>query len=113
MNNELRSIISESKREAKKLIKRTAAIRKGFPTRPFVVKSFQQLVSDEIDGAVSQHGPMKSAHEGYAVILEEMDELWDEIKKKKSERDEEKMLEELVQIGAMIQRFALDVLKRK
>ena len=26
------------------------------------------------------HKPFNSTHEGYAVILEEMDELWDEVK---------------------------------
>ena len=30
-----------------------------------------------------KHTPMASAHEGYAVILEELDETWDEIKRRK------------------------------
>jgi hypothetical protein len=32
-------------------------------------------VENEINRAVELHGPMGSLHEGYAVILEEMDEL--------------------------------------
>ena len=39
-----------------------------------------EQVKAELYRATRQHGPMKSGHEGYAVILEEMDELWHEIK---------------------------------
>lgn len=74
---------------------------------------FEKMVKKEINRAVSMHGPMKSAHEGYSVMLEEMDELWDEIKKKKEKRKDKKMLEEVVQLAAMAQRFALDILKIK
>lgn len=31
--------------------------------------------------ARAKHAPMRGAHEGYAVILEELDELWDEVKR--------------------------------
>ena len=34
----------------------------------------------EIERARRKHTPLNSRHEGYAVILEELDELWDEIK---------------------------------
>jgi hypothetical protein len=51
---------------------------------------------------------MHSPHEGYAVIKEELDELWDEIKKKPAKRDNLRMWNELLQISAMAQRLAED-----
>jgi hypothetical protein len=49
--------------------------------------------------------PFSSHHEAYAVILEELDELWDEIKKKEEQYDLIKQRKEAIQIGAMILRF--------
>jgi len=66
-------------------------------------------VIEEYEKAVATNGPFSSAHEGYAVLLEEMDELWDEVKKKQSERDPEKMYHEAKQIAAMGIRFMVDV----
>jgi hypothetical protein len=37
-------------------------------------------VRAEVLRAIEKHAPMNSAHEGYAVILEELDELWAEVK---------------------------------
>ncbi len=54
-----------------------------------------------------QHKPMNSTHEGYAIILEELDELWDLIKLKNP--DKQLMKEEATQIGAMTLAFILEV----
>lgn len=59
--------------------------------------------------AMSKHAPMNSAHEAYAVILEELDEFWDEVKKKRSQRSEPGMCEELTQIAAMAIRAIVDL----
>lgn len=37
-------------------------------------------IRDSYIGARKKHAPMRGPHEGYAVILEELDELWDEVK---------------------------------
>lgn len=37
-------------------------------------------VRDEIVRAMAKHRPYASAHEAWAVIREEVDELWDEVK---------------------------------
>ncbi len=71
---------------------------------------FPRAVRSEIIRAYNMHGPINSLHEGYAVILEEMDEAWEEIKKKRSKRDMKHLLGEFVQIGAMAQKVAEDVI---
>lgn len=63
-------------------------------------------VLEEFTKATKKHGAFNSAHEGYAVILEEMDELWDEVKKNGSTK---RMKEEAIQIAAMAMRFLHDV----
>ncbi len=65
----------------------------------------QKLILDEYVKALGVFSPMASSHEGYAVILEELDELWDDIK---SERSRETLAHEAKQIGAMALRFLVD-----
>ena len=43
------------------------------------------------------------------MILEELDELWEEVRLKKADRDPEKLIKEAVQIGAMALRFLVDI----
>lgn len=62
-------------------------------------------VRDELIEATKRFGPMASAHEGYAVILEELDEMWDEVKANSTKRARE----EAVQVAAMATRFLIDV----
>lgn len=72
--------------------------------------TFPELVKTELNRARSKHpGEQRSLHEAYAVILEEVDEFWDLVKSQKP--DPNKVLDELVQISAMCQRAAEDVLK--
>lgn len=49
--------------------------------------------------------PFNSSHEGYAVLAEELDELWDEVKA----NNVEQAIEEAVQVGAMALRFIADM----
>lgn len=66
-------------------------------------------VLHEVMRAMRKFAPFNSAHEGYAVLLEEVDELWDEVKKNQRVRDRDKMRTEAIQCAAMAVRFVLDV----
>lgn len=65
-------------------------------------------VIDEYSGATRKFGAFNSAHEGYAVILEELDEAWEEIKA----NDTERAIEEMIQVAAMALRFVVDMRAR-
>lgn len=67
------------------------------------------LIIDEYMTATAKNGPFNSAHEAYAVILEELEELWLEVMKKDFDRDQNKMLLEAKQVAAMGIRFMVDV----
>ncbi len=49
-------------------------------------------------------------HEAYAVILEEVDELWDEIKKNQRNYDLEAQRKEATQAAAMLCRLLVELL---
>lgn len=66
------------------------------------------LAVTELNRATALHGAFHSAHEGYSVIKEEFEELWDEIKKRKENRNPEALKEEAVQLAAMALRFIVD-----
>lgn len=63
------------------------------------------------DKARQKHAPMQSAHEGYAVLLEEVDELWDEIKawQPGADFDYSKMRKEALHVAAMALAFLCEV----
>ncbi len=65
-------------------------------------------VSEEFTRAVDTYPPMNSPHEGFAVLLEEVDELWDEVKRKPAVRSNAAMRLEAIQVAAMALRFAFD-----
>ena len=71
---------------------------------------FAELVAAELIEARQKHGPMNSLHESWAVIYEEVDELWEHVRKKAKNRDKEEILKELVQIAAMCQKSAEDLI---
>ncbi|KKK85046.1 hypothetical protein LCGC14_2777220 [marine sediment metagenome] len=72
------------------------------------VELLMNIVGTELRRAQAAHKPMTSAHEGYAVIQEELDELWKEVKTNPPDR--RKMAVEAIQTAAMAIRLCLDVL---
>ncbi len=80
-------------------------------------------VAREYERARTLHAPMHSPHEGWAIIREEVDELWDLVKAYKGPKpgngnqfvnrqvfqQRRDMRAEAVQIAAMAIRFVMDV----
>jgi hypothetical protein len=77
-----------------------------------LVKQALELGADEYMRAASIHPPFNGPHEGYAVLLEELDELWTEVKKKGEKRSPEALQKEAVHVAAMAVRFLIDVCLR-
>lgn len=73
------------------------------------LKSIMLAVQREVTRAMSLHVPFANEHEGYAVVLEELDELWDEIKVRQTDRDHDKIRKEATQLAAMAVRFLYDL----
>lgn len=65
------------------------------------------LASNELALAIEKFPSFNSAHEGYAVIKEEVDELWELVKANKGRSVQAER--EALQIAAMALRFVLDL----
>jgi hypothetical protein len=63
----------------------------------------------ELETALDRFPAFNSAHEGFAILKEEVDELWEEVRAKQGARDVEAMEKEAIQVAAMAMRFVLDV----
>jgi hypothetical protein len=70
-----------------------------------------ELVVKELDSANEKFPLFNSSHEGYAVILEEVDELWDEIKGNKDPMSLVRQKDEAVQVAAMAIKFLMSCCK--
>ena len=73
-------------------------------------------LANAIDAVITEYGracaynaTFNSAHEGFAVLLEEVDELKAEVWKKRTCRDMDLMRREAIQVAAMALRFLTDV----
>ena len=98
-------------------------------------ESIEQLVALELESAEAKFPKHNSAHESYAILLEEFEEtsdelmhiqmavsqLWDTIRKdgaknhvelflKRAKDDSIKLIEEAIQLSAMCDRFEKDIL---
>ena len=69
------------------------------------VQTAIDLIVKEYHKASEKFPAFNSAHEGYAVLLEEVEELWDEVKSNNQVR----FSPEAVQAGAMALRFLVDL----
>lgn len=65
-------------------------------------------IKDELSSAMRKFDGMHSLHEAYAVIAEEVDELWDIVREKNSHEMGVIARKECVQIAAMAIRAIID-----
>ena len=70
--------------------------------------NFPNLMKDEIERAILKFKPINSIHEAKAIIEEELDEFWNEVKKYPYANNQN-LLQELIQIATMCWRAALDM----
>lgn len=83
--------------------------------RDFDWASLDRVLYDidaEVCEAVEAFPPMNSAHEGWAVIKEELDELWEDVRRKNDGSDPTRtadMRKEAIQVAAMATRFIIDI----
>lgn len=88
------------------------AIMSAVPNAPraFPPERFAAEVAAELAMARQKHpGLTHSAHEGYAIMLEEVEEAWEEVMKNSQTRNPYRLRAELVQVAAMAQRMAEDL----
>ena len=69
-----------------------------------LLNTIMEAVRREYQFAANKFGNFNSQHEGYAILKEEVDELWDAVK----DNDQELAVEEAVQVAAMAMRFVID-----
>lgn len=67
-------------------------------------------VSEVLARAMRKRGrKMASTHEGFALIAEELDELWDEVKRKQNRQRPTKLRKEAIHTAAIAIWFAMEV----
>lgn len=93
-----------------RIIKRTK--RQTMTPAPIIPPTLDDVLSAvraEVERASALHAPYNSAHEGYAVILEELDELFDEVKANRGRAPEG--IAEAVQVAATAIRYIMSLAK--
>jgi hypothetical protein len=68
-----------------------------------------EAIGKEMERAMTLFPTFNSTHEGWAVIFEEVDELWDHVRANKGVKGSPEMVKECIQIAAMALRFMEDL----
>jgi hypothetical protein len=68
-----------------------------------------RMIIPEYNQIIFKNPPLQNAHEGWAMIEQGMDKLWNEVKKDKQLRSEEAMRKEAILISATAMRFIIDL----
>ena len=68
---------------------------------PVILEAVGRRAVNEAVAAVAHHDGFASFHEGYAVLIEEVEELWGEIKVNRANRSRQRVHDEAIQVAAM------------
>jgi len=71
---------------------------------------FRKYVEEQLE-KTKHKKQISSIHEGYGLLIEEVDEFFDEVKKKTSVRFKEDVVKELAQIAVICERIYNDLYK--
>jgi hypothetical protein len=79
-------------------------------TDTYLKARYMAAIDDEFEKACRHYPKFASEHEGFAIIAEEMDELWDAVRLKQSDEIRYAQCEkEAIQVAAMALRFLHDL----
>ena len=73
-----------------------------------IVKAAGVATGEALEAA-DRFPAFNSAHEAYGVLMEEVEEFWEEVKKKRKLRDYRRIRAELLQVAAVAIRAAVDL----
>ena len=74
------------------------------------IEKILEIVGKEVKEAQERWKPFNSAHEAYAILLEEVDELWEMVKYYQKNKDVIlSLIREAIQVAAMAIRLTHDV----
>lgn len=74
-----------------------------------LIDAIEQVENEVLRAKEMYPNDFVNQHEGYAVLLEEVDELWDEIKKNQKNYDLKAQRKEAIQAAAMLMRFIVEL----
>jgi hypothetical protein len=68
-----------------------------------------RMIIPEYNQIICKNPPLHNAHEGWAMLEQGVEQLWNEVKKDKNIRSDEKMRKEAILISATAMRFIIDL----
>ena len=87
--------------ESVKLQQQLRDEKKSFDIANYGTADIYGSIAAEVERAKRHGEKFASLHEAYAVLLEELDEVWDITRQKRRDRDALELRKELIQIAAM------------
>ena len=73
----------------------------------------QNRIANQLQKCYEKYGRYSSAHEAYGVLQEEVDELWDIVKQKPSERDLQALQSEIIDCIVVLFKMNEDIVEKR